>query len=129
MHYIYLRQNPTDENISDAIKLEIYEHRKRVLVSIKNEDTYRVELWKFFKETCEDVRKENRPSDSQVKFLKIVGNTIWESIPEIQAMINIKRFYTEKTKKTATRIKNREDKRLGKKIDSRPAVVQTKLLF
>ncbi len=127
MHYIYLRQNPTDENISNAIKLEIFEHRKRVLKSIKNEDTYRVELWKFFKETCEETRKENRPSFSQVKFLKKIGNEIWETIPELQAMINPKKFYAEKTKKTTARVKKREDKRLGKIKSSEPVAFQATL--
>lgn len=101
--YVYIRLNPSDQNIIDGVRLEIYLHREKYLRNIKDPDQFRVEFFTFFKQTCEDIRKEHRPSNSSLFFLKKIASEVWDEIYEIQAIVNVKKFSRDKIGKRIVR--------------------------
>ncbi len=121
MRYVSIRQKPSDKNIFDAVRIEIDIHRRKILRHIKDTNKMRVEFFKFFKEEiCEDIRKEHRPSNSPIYFLKKIANEVWDHIPEIQAIVNIKKFNDQETKKRTARERKAKFRRMNRDGQKKP---------
>lgn len=126
--YIYINQkNPTDNQLANVIRAEWHLHKKKYLNMISDPVKSKAESMKFFKKICEELRKQYRPQENLKNFMSKMSRLIWDDIPDIQPIMDIKRFSKQETAKATARIKKIKDKRLGKTIESKPVVVQTKL--
>lgn len=105
--YIYISiAKPTDEQIANAIRTEWHMHKKKYLNMISDQIKRKAESIKFFKNICEEYRRQFRPNQTLKSFMSKISNLIWSDILDIQPIVNIKRFAKqETTKRTARKIR------------------------